>query len=211
VNDRSYDDMSAVRTCLILFLAMALAACGPKSPAGGGAASGASGEALIGGPFQLVDQNGRPTDQRVLKGKWSLVFFGYTYCPDVCPTTLQVLAQAKARLGDDAHKVQVVFISVDPARDTPVQIKGYLETPSFPQPTLGLTGSDAQIAAAAKTYRVYYKKQGEGEGYSMAHTAIIYLMNPDGKFDRPLAESLTPVEMAAQIKDAMRSGPKAGG
>jgi protein SCO1/2 len=201
--------MSAVRTCLILFLATALAGCGPKSAGGGGDAVAVSGQALIGGPFQLVDQNGRPTDQRVLNGRWSLVFFGYTYCPDVCPTTLQVLAQTKARLGRDAGEVQVIFISVDPDRDTSAQIKAYLETSSFPQPTLGLTGSQAQIAAVAKAYRAYYKKQGAGEGYSVAHTAIIYLMDPDGKFDRPLAETLTPAAMAAQIEDAIRSGPKA--
>lgn len=202
--------MSPVRTCLILFLAAALTACGPKAPANGGAATASRGEALIGGPFQLMDQDGRPTDQRVLNGKWSLVFFGYTYCPDVCPTTLQLLAQTKARLGDAGRDVQAVFISIDPGRDTPGQIKSYLQTPSFPQPTLGLTGSEAQIAAAAKAYRVFYQKQGTGEGYSMAHTAIIYLMNPAGKFDRPLAETLTPTEMATQIGDAMRAGPKAG-
>ena len=201
--------MSAVRTCLILFLAAVLASCGPKSSGRAGAPAAATGQALIGGPFQLVDQDGRPVDQRLLNGKWSLVFFGYTYCPDVCPTTLQVLAQAKARLGGDAGKVQVIFISVDPDRDTPAQIKAYLETPSFPQPTLGLTGSPAQIAAVAKAYRVYFKKQGAGEGYSVAHTAVIYLMTPDGQFDRPLAETLTPADMAAQIKDAIRSGPKA--
>jgi protein SCO1/2 len=201
--------MSAVRTCLILFLAAALAGCGPKGAGDGVAPVAASGQALIGGPFQLVDQDGHPIDQRLLNGKWSLVFFGYTYCPDVCPTTLQVLAQTKARLGEEAGKVQVIFISVDPDRDTPAQIKAYLETPSFPQPTLGLTGSQTQIAAVAKAYRVYFKKQGAGEGYSVAHTAVIYLMNPDGKFDRPLAETLTPVDMAAQIKAAIKSGPKA--
>ena len=201
--------MSAARTCLILFLTTILTGCGPKGSASDSGAVVSSGQAMIGGPFQLVDQDGRATDQRVLGGKWSLVFFGYTYCPDVCPTTLQVLAQAKQKLAGDADKVQVVFVTVDPERDTPAQIKAYLATPSFPQPTLGLTGSPAQIAAAAKAYRAYYKKSGTGEGYSVAHTAVIYLMNPKGEFDRPLSETLTPEEMASQIQDAMRNGPKA--
>jgi protein SCO1/2 len=200
--------MSAARTCLILLLAAGLASCGPKSAAPSGGAIESSGQAMVGGPFHLVDQDGKPADQQVLDGKWSLVFFGYTYCPDVCPTTLQVLAQAKARLGGDARDVQVVFVSVDPERDTPAQIKAYLTAPSFPHPTLGLTGSPDQIAAAAKAYRAYYKKQGTGEGYSVAHSSIIYLMNPDGKFDRPLSETLTPTDMASQIRDAMRNGPK---
>jgi protein SCO1/2 len=200
--------MRATRTCLILFLAAALAACGPDGAIKGGGEPVASGQALIGGPFQLVDQDAKPVDQGLLKGKWSLVFFGYTYCPDVCPTTLQVLAQAKARLGGDAKDVQVVFVSVDPDRDTPAQLKAYLATPSFPQPTLGLTGSPGQIAAVAKAYRAFYSKQGAGEGYAMAHSAIIYLMNPEGNFDRPLSETLTPAQMASQIRDAMRLGPK---
>jgi protein SCO1/2 len=168
-----------------------------------------SGTALIGGPFQLVDQDGKAVDQRILDHRWSAVFFGYTYCPDVCPATLQLLAQAKAQMGGAGKAVQVVFISVDPDRDTPAQLKSYLATPAFPQPTLGLTGSAAQIAAAAKAYRAYYQKQGSGAGYAVNHSALIYLMNPAGQFDRVMAESLTPKEIAAQIEDAMRIGPKA--
>jgi len=164
-----------------------------------------SGEAMVGGPFQLVDQNGKPTDQSVLKGKWSAVFFGYTYCPDVCPTTLQALAGAEAKLGDKAKDLQVVFISVDPERDTPAQLKTYLSIPAFPKNTIGLTGTSAQVAAAAKAYRVYYQKEGQGAGYTMAHSSIVYLMNPDGKFVTALTESQTPSEVATQIGDAMAS------
>jgi protein SCO1/2 len=199
--------MSSVRNRLILLpmamaLGLALAACGRSSDTG---AVSSSGEALVGGPFQLVDQNGKPTDQTVLKGKWSAVFFGYTYCPDVCPTTLQALAGAEAKLGDKAKNLQVVFISVDPERDTPAQIKTYLSIPAFPKNTIGLTGTPAQVAAAAKAYRVYYQKQGQGEGYSMAHSSIVYLMNPAGKFVTALTESQTPSEVATQIGDAMAS------
>jgi len=188
---------------------LVLAGCGPSKPIQSGGEATSSGTALIGGPFQLVSQDDRPVDQSVLNGKWSAVFFGYTYCPDVCPTSLQTLAQAKTVLGAAAKDLQVVFISVDPDRDTPAQMKAYLAGPAFPQPTLGLTGSAGQVAAAAKAYRVYYQKQGTGEGYAVNHSAIIYLMNPEGKFDRVMAQSLTPAEMATQIRQAMDAGPKA--
>jgi protein SCO1/2 len=199
--------MSAVRNRLILLpiataVGLALTACGRSSESG---AVTSSGEAMVGGPFQLVDQNGKPTDQSVLKGKWSAVFFGYTYCPDICPTTLQALAGAEAKLGNKANNLQVVFISVDPQRDTPAQLKTYLSIPAFPKNAIGLTGTEAQVAAAAKAYRVYYQKEGQGEGYTVAHSSIIYLMNPAGKFVTALTESQTPSEVATQIGDAMAS------
>jgi len=206
--------MSAARNRLI-FLAAATAAgalvlsgCGPSAGSGGRGEVQSSGEAKIGGPFQLVDQNGKPVDQTLLKGKWSAVFFGYTYCPDVCPTTMQALAQAEAKLGGKAKDLQVVFISVDPARDTPAQLKTYLSTPAFPPGAIGLTGTEAQVAATAKAYRVYYQKDGQGEGYSVAHSSIVYLMNPAGKFDRALTDSQTPAEVATQIGEAMAGGAK---
>jgi protein SCO1/2 len=205
--------MSAVRNRLILLtigLVASLAFSGCSRPEGG-AAQTSTGEALVGGPFQLVDQDGKPTDQNLLKGKWSAVFFGYTYCPDVCPTTLQALAGAEAKLGDKAKNLQVVFISVDPGRDTPAQLKTYLSTPAFPKGTIGLTGTEAQVAAVAKAYRVYFQKDGKGEGYSVAHSSIVYLMNPAGKFDRALTDSQTPSEVATQIGDAMASGAKRQG
>src|SRR6201996_3406388 len=147
--------MSTARNRLIFLTAvmsgaLALGGCGPGGGKGAAAPVQSSGEALVGGPFQLVDQNGKPADQNLLKGKWSAVFFGYTYCPDVCPTTLQALAQAEAKLGDKAKNLQVVFISVDPERDTPAQMKTYLSIPAFPRNTIGLTGTAAQVAAAAK-------------------------------------------------------------
>lgn len=204
--------MSTVRNRLILLsvaaaAGLALAACGKPSGTNAGAVT-SSGEALVGGPFHLVDQDGKPTDESVLKGKWSAVFFGYTYCPDVCPTTMQALAGAEDKLGGKARNLQVVFISVDPARDTPAQLKTYLSTPSFPKGAIGLTGTPAQVAAAAKAYRVYYQKEGEGEGYSMAHSSIVYLMNPAGKFVTALTESQTPSEVATQIGDAMAGAAK---
>ena len=106
--------------------------------------------APVGGPFELVDQNGVPTTEKALKGKWSAVFFGFTYCPDVCPGTLQGLAVASDQLGPKAKDFQIVFISIDPTRDTVKQMKAYLSAPYVPKATIGLTGTQAQVDAAAK-------------------------------------------------------------
>jgi protein SCO1/2 len=160
----------------------------------------------IGGPFQLVDQDGRPRDQRLLKGKWSAVFFGYTYCPDVCPTTLQSLADAKDRLGPKGDKLQVVFITVDPERDTPAQLKTYLSGGAMPKGSIGLTGSAAQVAAAAKGYHAFFQKEGTGPDYSVQHVSAVYLMDPRGRFNRVVAFGLPPDEIARQISEAMRAG-----
>jgi protein SCO1 len=158
----------------------------------------------VGGPFQLTDQNGRAVDQRILEGKWSLVFFGFTYCPDVCPTALQTLAQAEAQLGRKADKLQVVFISVDPERDTPQALKSYLASDAMPRSVIGLTGTDPQLQSVAKAYKAYFRKASDGPGYQVEHTSAIYLMNPKGRFDRVLAQGLGPDEIARQISDAMR-------
>jgi len=167
------------------------------------ACSGAD-QVLIGGPFHLIDQNARPQDQSMLKGKWSTVFFGYTFCPDVCPTTLQSLAEAQDRLGPKAASLQVVFISVDPARDTPRQLKAYLSSQAFPKGAVGLTGSPAQVAAAAKAYRVFYQNQGAGPDYSVEHSSAVYLMDRHGRFDRVIDVSQPPNQIAKQISNAMQ-------
>lgn len=164
------------------------------------------GQPSVGGPFQLVDQDGRPVDQSVLKGKWSAVFFGFTYCPDVCPTTLQALGAAQDLLGPKAKDFQVVFISVDPERDTPEQVKTYLSAGPFAKGTIGLTGSPAQVAAAAKAYHVFYQKRGEGPDYAIDHSTPTYLMDPKGRFSRIIPYNLPPEELARQISDAMRGG-----
>lgn len=158
----------------------------------------------IGGPFQLTDQNGRVVDESVLKGRWSAVFFGFTYCPDVCPTTLQALNAAADQLGDKASDLQIVFISVDPERDTPAQMKAYLDAQSLRPGTLGLTGSPEQVAAAAKAYRVFYEKDGEGEDYTLNHSTPAYVMDPQGRFDRVLGYGMSPEQMAEQLTLAMR-------
>ncbi|WP_411288424.1 SCO family protein [Phenylobacterium sp.] len=165
--------------------------------------------ALVGGPFQLVDQAGRAVDQDVLKGKWSAVFFGFTYCPDACPTTLFALGQAEKLLGERARDVQTVFISVDPARDTPRQVAGYLDNDAFPRRILGLTGSPEQVSQAARAYRVYYKKAGEGPDYVVDHSTITYLMTPRGQFACVIPYGATPEQIAGKITSAMKLGPRA--
>ena len=120
----------------------------------------------VGGPFQLVDTSGRTVNQDILKGKWSVVFFGFTHCPDICPTTLFELAQVEPLLGADVSRFQTVFVSVDPARDTVAQMKAYVANDAFPKRIVGLTGSPAQTDAAAKAYRVYYQKVGRSEEHT---------------------------------------------
>ena len=165
-----------------------------------------TGQPLVGGDFQLVDQDGRAVDQTLLNGKWSLVFFGFTYCPEFCPTTLAELAAVKQRLGDKADDLQIVFVSVDPERDTPQALKDYLSSDGFPQGTIGLTGSPEQIAQAAKVYRAYYEKVGEGDAYTMNHSLTVYLMGPDGRFRTAVAYGLGPDKSAKIIEDAMARG-----
>ena len=165
-----------------------------------------TGEAKIGGPFQLVDQDGRAVDQTMLEGKWSLVFFGFTYCPDYCPTTLTMLEATRERLGEAAGDLQIVFISVDPERDTPQALKDYLSSDGFPKGVIGLTGTPAQVDAAAKAYGAPYQKVGSGEDYTMNHGLTIYLMGPDGKFRSSLAHDLGPERAADMIRRIMARG-----
>ena len=165
-----------------------------------------TGQADIGGPFQLVDQEGRAVDESLLEGKWSLVFFGFTFCPDYCPTTLAALDATQARLGDRAKDLQIVFISVDPERDTPQALKDYLSSEGFPEGVVGLTGTPEQVRAAADAYKAFYQKVGEGEGYTMNHSLTVYLMGPDGRFRTAVAEELGPERSAAVIERAMAQG-----
>jgi protein SCO1/2 len=165
--------------------------------------------AAVGGPFQLVDTSGRTVDQSVLKGKWSVVFFGFTHCPDICPTTLFELAQVEPLLGPRGQTFQTVFVSVDPGRDTPAQMAAYVANPAFPKRLVGLTGSPAQVDAAAKAYKVYYQKQGEGADYTVNHAAYSYLMTPKGQFACVLPYGQGPEKTAAHIEAAMAAGPNA--
>jgi len=163
--------------------------------------------AAIGGPFHLVDQTGRVVDEKVLKGRWSAVFFGFTYCPEACPTTLFALGQTEKLL--NAKDFQTVFVSVDPARDTPAKIANYLSNSAFPRATVGLTGTDDQVAAAARAYHVFYQKAGQGPDYTINHSTITYLMSPRGQFVCVIPYGAPPEQMAKMVKAAMARGPRA--
>jgi protein SCO1/2 len=151
---------------------------------GGSDARQASGEssASIGGPFTLIDQDGRTVTDSDFRGRWLLVYFGFTYCPDICPTSLARNGDAVTLLGEKGNKVLPVLITVDPERDTPQNLKEYLR--SFHPQTVGLTGTPEQIAAVAREYRVYYAKAlpSEGDDYLMDHSSFTYLIGPDGRF-----------------------------
>ena len=156
----------------------------------------------IGGPFAMTDQTGRRVDQHILDGHWTAVFFGYTYCPDVCPATLQALSAAAGKLGPGARDFQVVFVTVDPDRDTPKQMKSYIDAEDLKVPTLGLTGSATDVATIAKAYKVYYAKSGSGENYTMDHSAAVYLMDSKGRFVSPLSHEMAPDKIAGEILKA---------
>jgi protein SCO1 len=163
------------------------------------AGTGAVQAAAIGGPFNLTDQDGQPFSDRDLKGKTFLVFFGFTHCPDVCPTTLFEISEIMRKLGPEADRTAALFISVDPERDTAEAMKDYLS--SFDPHLRGLTGDAASLAAVAKAYRVYYKKVPlEGGDYTMDHTAIVYLMDKQGRFVSPFNMKRTADVAAADLR-----------
>ena len=170
------------------------------------AAETGTGQPTVGGPFTLTNQDGQVVDQSILKDKWTLVFFGFTYCPDYCPTTLGVLNAVQERMGDKAKDLQIVFVSIDPERDTPKLLKDYLSSDGFPDGVIGLTGTQEQTAEVAKAYRAFYQKVGEGEGYTMNHSLTVYLMGPDGQFRSAVAHDLGPDKTAKLIERAMERG-----
>ncbi len=207
--------MNRIRLSLIALCVVALAGLAGfgwyRSLSHPTASYGAEASSLIGGPFTLTDTSGHVVTQTALNGKWTAVFFGYTYCPDICPTTFQVLGRAQKILGSRADNLQFLFITVDPARDTPQVLGAYVKSGGFPTNVTGLTGTDAQIAAAAKAYRATYQKQPQKDGtYVMAHTDIVYLMDPKGRFVAPLTGDMSPKQVADQIADAEADYTKGG-
>jgi len=153
----------------------------------------------IGGAFQLTDQNGRTVTEQSLRGKPTLIFFGYTHCPDVCPTSLFEISEVLRAMGKDADRVNAYFISVDPERDTPSTMKDYLS--SFDPHLEGLSGDPAATTTVLTAYRVYAKKVPMKDGdYTMDHTALIYLMDRDGRFVAPFNLKRSPEEATAELK-----------
>jgi protein SCO1 len=155
--------------------------------------------AQIGGPFRLLDQDGKTFTDEDMRGKPFLVFFGFTHCPDVCPTTLFDVSEVLRNLGTDASRTGALFITVDPERDTAAALKDYLS--SFDPHLRGLTGNPAALDSVAKEYRVYYKKVPlDGGDYTMDHTAIVYLMDKDGRFVSPFNLKRKPEIAAAELR-----------
>jgi cytochrome oxidase Cu insertion factor (SCO1/SenC/PrrC family) len=163
------------------------------------------GQALVGGPFTLTDQTGKRVTDQDFRGKFMLVYFGFTYCPDVCPTALQVMAAALDKLGPQADRITPVLITVDPEHDTPAQLAMYVK--SFHPRLVGLTGSPQEIDAAAKAYRVYLKKVSDPKstaGYTMDHSSIIYVMGPDGKYRAHFTHATSPEAMAERLASMLK-------
>ena len=157
------------------------------------------GPSAIGGPFNLIDQSGKPITDQDMKGRPFLVFFGYTHCPDICPTTLFEMSEVLHALGKDADRINALFITVDPERDTPAVMKDYLS--SFDPHLRGATGDAKAIDAVERAYRVYAKKVPTDHGdYSMDHTALVYLMDKQGHFVAPFKLDRKPAEVAADLR-----------
>jgi protein SCO1/2 len=155
--------------------------------------------AAIGGPFQLTDQAGQAVTDQNLKGRPTLIFFGFTHCPDVCPTSLFEISEVLRAMGKDADRVNAWFVSVDPERDTAAAMKDYLS--SFDPHLKGLTGNPEAVTKVLSAYRVFARKVPLKDGdYTMDHTALIYLMDKDGRFVAPFNLKRSPEDAAADLK-----------
>ena len=160
-----------------------------------------TGTALIGGPFSLTDHTGKRVTDQDFRGRYTLVFFGFVFCPDVCPAGLQVMTEAMERIGPEkAGRITPIFISVDPERDTPAELKEFVK--SFHPRLVALTGTPAEVAAAAKAYRVIYRRVKDEKskaGYTVDHSTFFYLMGPDGKFITHYTHSVRPEVLAERL------------
>ncbi len=154
----------------------------------------------IGGPFRLRTADGRDVSDADFRGRWMLVYFGYTHCPDACPTALADMANALDALSaEEKRKVAILFITIDPERDTPAVMQDYVT--AFNAPITGLSGTPEQVAAVAKEYRVYYAKHPKaGDEYDMDHSSIIYVMDPRGRFAANFTHESAPDDIAAKLR-----------
>ena len=192
-----------MRGVLLGLAALLAAAAGGLAGCSRQAEQAAVSSVRIGGPFQLIDTDGRPVTEKALLGKPSVIFFGFTYCPEVCPTTLAQLTAAMQALGPGADRLNVVFITLDPERDTPAQLKLYLS--NFDRRIRGFTGTAHAIDAAAKAYRVYHQKvPTEGGGYTVDHSSVVLLFDKRGRFVEPLGYGAPPERVLAQLKALAR-------
>lgn len=179
---------------------------GTKPAAGTANPAAVAATVNIGGPFRLTDHRGNRVTEASFRGRYMLIYFGYGFCLDVCPAELATMAAALDRLGDEAESVQPIFITVDPARDTPEFLREYVAR--FHPRLTGLTGSPDEIAAAAKVYMVYYAraKSADNSDYLMDHTSFVYLMGPDGRYRTMFRRDTDPREMASKIGKFLAAG-----
>lgn len=157
-----------------------------------------TGQALVGGPFELVDHSGKTVRDSDFRGQYMLIYFGFAHCPDVCPSALQVMSAALDKIGSEAERITPIFISVDPERDTPESLAAYVS--AFHPKLVGLTGSPEAVSKAATAYRVFYRKvqdPGSAGDYTVDHSSIIYFMDPDGRFITHFTHG-TPVDVMAE-------------
>lgn len=188
---------------LVLAIVAGMAGWRLLAPGGGSRGTGT----LVGGPFTLVDQQGETVSDRDFRGRLMLVYFGYTFCPDVCPMSLATMAQALDLLEPAAaERVVPIFITIDPERDTAEQLAGY--APLFHPRLVALTGSVAQVRQAAGAYRVYFAKVDEGgaDDYLMDHVSFVFLMGPDGTYRRHFGPTATPEEIAGALREVLAEG-----
>jgi protein SCO1 len=169
--------------------------------------------AEIGGPFNLINQDGQKVTQDNYKNKPALVYFGYTYCPDVCPNSLMFMSKTLETLSatnpEIVAKIQPILITIDPARDTPARLKEYVTTPGFPKGLIGLSGNQKDVEAAAKAYKVAYKKNDNKDdptAYTMDHSSIIYLLGADGKLKTFFSDVADPQKTAQCIATLNKNG-----
>ncbi|HFB54753.1 MAG TPA: SCO family protein [Hellea balneolensis] len=191
-----------------------LGSCGDANPSAPAISSGTvtqvSGKAAIGGAYTLIDHTGKTVSDADYKGKAQLIYFGYAYCPDVCPAALQQLGAALALSGDAARAYQPLFISIDPERDTPEKLALYVTANGFPKGLIGLTGSVEQIEHAKKIFGVYGQKiedPSNPDGFSYDHTSLIYLMDKNGEFVDIFTHADTPADMAKRLIEYSASHP----
>ena len=162
-----------------------------------------AGAVSVGGPFQLTDNTGKPVTEASYRGRFMLIYFGYTFCPDVCPTELQTIASALDQLGPEAAKIVPIFITVDPERDTVTALNDYVTL--FDKRLVGLTGTQEQIGAVTRAYRVYYAKATSkgSSSYLMDHSSFLYLMGPDGGFRSLFRQGMSPDDLAKALRSRL--------
>jgi protein SCO1/2 len=194
------------RTVLVLALLCALAA-----PAASAAEPRPDDRANFGGPFSLIASDGSTKTDKSFHGRWVLVYFGYTHCPNICPTTLNAISAALDALGPLADKVQPLYISIDPERDTPTQMGEF--TRAYDPRILGLTGTPAAIASVTKEYRVFHRKMpAETPGdYWMEHSSYIYIMDPQGRYVTLIVDPQEPRSITAHLRELIAPSPAATG